>query len=100
MNSKIDLSNALPGTRRGLLKGAAVVGLPIGFQWRGARRPLPAPPPDAGFAPNAFLRIAPDHNDTAIDKHGKMTQGAYTCIARHVAEERAADWRTVRVGSV
>ncbi|WP_134618605.1 twin-arginine translocation signal domain-containing protein, partial [Pseudomonas aeruginosa] len=25
MNSKIDLSNALPGSRRGFLKGAAVV---------------------------------------------------------------------------
>ncbi|MBF3186736.1 twin-arginine translocation signal domain-containing protein, partial [Pseudomonas aeruginosa] len=40
MNSKIDLSNALPGSRRGFLKGAAVVGLTIGFQWSGARRAL------------------------------------------------------------
>ncbi|KAB0754701.1 twin-arginine translocation signal domain-containing protein, partial [Pseudomonas aeruginosa] len=54
MNSKIDLSNALPGSRRGFLKGAAVVGLTIGFQWSGARRALAAALPDAGFAPNAF----------------------------------------------
>lgn len=99
MNSKIDLSNALPGSRRGFLKGAAVVGLTIGFQWSGARRALAAALPDAGFAPNAFLRIAPDDSVTVIAKHVEMGQGAYTGIATIVAEELDADWSKVRVES-
>lgn len=98
MNSKIDLSNALPGSRRGFLKGAAVVGLTIGFQWSGARRALAAALPDAGFAPNAFLRIAPDDSVTVIAKHVEMGQGAYTGIATIVAEELDADWNKVHFG--
>ncbi|VTM20254.1 oxidoreductase [Pseudomonas aeruginosa] len=99
MNSKIDLSNALPGSRRGFLKGAAVVGLSIGFQWSGARRALAAALPESGFAPNAFLRIAPDDSVTVIAKHVEMGQGAYTGIATIVAEELDADWNKVRVES-
>ena len=76
-----------------------MVGLTIGFQWSGARRALAAALPDAGFAPNAFLRIAPDDSVTVIAKHVEMGQGAYTGIATIVAEELDADWSKVRVES-
>ena len=59
-------------------------------------------PPTAGegtFAPNAFLRIAPDNSVTVIAKHLEMGQGAYTGLATIVAEELDADWAQVRVES-
>ncbi|MCB2687185.1 molybdopterin-dependent oxidoreductase, partial [Listeria monocytogenes] len=64
-----------------------------------ARRALAAALPDAGFAPNAFLRIAPDDSVTVIAKHVEMGQGAYTGSATIVAEELDADWSKVRVES-
>ncbi len=55
--------------------------------------------PDATFAPNAFLRVAPDNSVTVIAKHVEMGQGAYTGIATIVAEELDANWQDVRVES-
>jgi isoquinoline 1-oxidoreductase beta subunit len=51
------------------------------------------------FAPNAFLRIAPDNSVTVIAKHLEMGQGAYTGLATVVAEELDADWAQIRVES-
>lgn len=87
-------------SRRTFLKsaGVATAGLLIGFHWVG-RQALAATAAEERFAPNAFLRIAPDGSVTVIAKHVEMGQGAYTGIATIVAEELDADWRKVRVES-
>jgi isoquinoline 1-oxidoreductase subunit beta len=93
-------------TRRAFLKStgsAALAALTIGFQWGGSARRasagVAAPPADAGFNPNAFLRIGADNSVTVIAKHVELGQGAYTGIATIAAEELDADWKQVRVES-
>jgi isoquinoline 1-oxidoreductase beta subunit len=49
------------------------------------------------FAPNAFLRIAPDNTVTVISKHIEFGQGTFTGLATIVANELDADWQQVRV---
>ena len=87
-------------SRRGFLKTAAATaaGLTIGFHWSG---PLSRALADTAtnFAPNAFLRIAPDNSVTVIAKHLEMGQGSYTGLATVVAEELDADWAQIRVES-
>jgi isoquinoline 1-oxidoreductase subunit beta len=92
-------------SRRGFLKSAAATaaGLTIGFHWSG---PLSRAFADTAladtakdFAPNAFLRIAPDNSVTVIAKHLEMGQGAYTGLATVVAEELDADWAQIAVES-
>ena len=53
--------------------------------------------PDADFAPNAFLRIAPDSSVTVIVKHVELGQGTYTGLPMLVADELDAAWSQVRV---
>jgi isoquinoline 1-oxidoreductase beta subunit len=107
MTTGSDLKDAVRPSRRTFLKAAGAVaavganiGLTIGFEWAGmGRRALAATMPDATFAPNAFLRVAPDNSVTIIAKHVEMGQGAYTGIATIVAEELDANWQDVRVES-
>ncbi len=107
---KISEDTTFQPSRRLFLKGTAAVGagLVIGFQMAcgpGQKQPAqpgPTPtPPDAGgtFAPNAFLRIAPDGTVTVISKHIEFGQGTYTGLATILAEELDADWSKVRVES-
>src|SRR5215469_12126870 len=94
-----DVSLPVP-SRRGFIKGAVATaaGLTIGFHWSGPlRKALADTPKD--FAPNAFLRIAPDNSVTVVAKHIEMGQGAYTGLATIVAEELDADWSQIRVES-
>jgi isoquinoline 1-oxidoreductase beta subunit len=49
------------------------------------------------FAPNAFVRIAPDNSVTVIAKHLEMGQGSHTGLATILAEELDAEWGQVRV---
>jgi isoquinoline 1-oxidoreductase beta subunit len=104
-------------SRRLFLKGtaAAGAGLVIGFQVGCAPTqkqpetpapdptpeptPGPAPEPAPAFAPNAFLRIAPDGTVTVVSKHIEFGQGTYTGLATILAEELDADWSKVRVVS-
>jgi isoquinoline 1-oxidoreductase beta subunit len=92
-------------SRRQFLKsagGVSALALTIGFEWGGTtRRALATTMPTPGilFAPNAFVRIAPDESVTVIAKHIEMGQGAYTGIATVLAEELDADWTRVRVES-
>jgi isoquinoline 1-oxidoreductase beta subunit len=87
-------------SRREFLKASAAVGggLILGIQLPGR---LGATSVDAAhaapFAPNAFLRIAPDESITVIAKHSEMGQGVYTSLAMVLAEELEADWQKVRV---
>jgi isoquinoline 1-oxidoreductase beta subunit len=87
-------------SRRAFLKTAAATaaGLTIGFHWSG---PLSRALADTSedFAPNAFLRIAPNNSVTVIAKHLEMGQGTYTGLATIVAEELDADWAQIRVES-
>ncbi|HPE61981.1 MAG TPA: xanthine dehydrogenase family protein molybdopterin-binding subunit [Thiolinea sp.] len=48
------------------------------------------------FAPNAFIRIAPDNTVTVIIKHLEMGQGTHTGLSTLVAEELGADWSQIR----
>src|SRR5207245_402735 len=68
-----------------------------------ARRALAASPADstaqplrAPFAPNAFVRVAPDNIVTIVCKHLEMGQGNTTGLATLVADELDADWSLVR----
>jgi len=88
-------------TRREFLKVSAAVGggLIIGFYLPGRSKAGMAQAADQEFAPNAFLRIAPDNTVTVIVKHLEMGQGVYTGLPTIVADELDADWKLVRVES-
>jgi isoquinoline 1-oxidoreductase beta subunit len=88
-------------SRRSLLKGgaAAGAGLVIGFQWEGRPREAQAAVAATGFAPNAFVRIAPDDTVTLISKYTEMGQGVYTGVATVLAEELDADFARIRMES-
>ncbi|POA17382.1 twin-arginine translocation pathway signal protein [Pseudomonas sp. FW300-N1A1] len=87
-------------SRRTFLKGSAVLGagLVVGFFIPGANRfAQAAAAPDAVFAPNAFLRIAPDGRVTVLLGHSEMGQGIWTGLTMLIAEELDADWSRIRV---
>ena len=83
-------------SRRTFIKIAAGtgVGLIIGVELS----PTPAKAV-AAFAPNPFVRIAPDNTVTVIIKHLEMGQGTYTGLSTILAEELDADWSQVRAES-
>ena len=49
------------------------------------------------FAPNAFVRIAPDETVTVIANHSEMGQGIYTSLPMLLNEELEADWSRIKV---
>jgi len=51
------------------------------------------------FAPNAFVRIAPDGSVTVIVARSELGQGVYTALPMLVAEELDEDWSKVHVQS-
>jgi isoquinoline 1-oxidoreductase beta subunit len=53
----------------------------------------------ATFAPNAFIRIAPDDTVTVIVNKSEMGQGVYTSLPMLIAEELEADWSKIKVES-
>ena len=92
-------------TRRGFLAGAAglIVGVTLPPQARaqsGAAAAFATRAVDAAtFAPNAFVRIAPDDTVTVIIKHIEFGQGPFTGLSTLVAEELDADWSQMRAVS-
>ena len=82
-------------TRRRFIQSSALAGaaLLVGLRLD----PRPATAGDTRFAPNAFVRIAPDDTVTIIAKHIELGQGSHTGLATIVAEELDADWSQVRV---
>ncbi len=91
-------------TRRDFLKGSAaatgslVIGFMLPVSSRFAHAAAAAMPGQAtGFAPNAFLRIAPDGQVTVICGLSEMGQGVHMGIASLVAEELDADWKSVKL---
>jgi isoquinoline 1-oxidoreductase beta subunit len=85
-------------TRRRFLQSSAAagIGLLVGFDLHVGKA---AAQTGSVFAPNAFLRIAPDNTVTIIAKHIEFGQGTYTGLATILAEELDADWSQVRVES-
>jgi len=86
-------------TRRQFLKAGATAGagLIIGLHLPVGRARAAAG--GAAFAPNAFVRIAPDDTVTVLIKHIEFGQGTNTGLATLVAEELDADWTQMRAES-
>ncbi|NUU36456.1 xanthine dehydrogenase family protein molybdopterin-binding subunit [Pseudomonas sp. C2B4] len=89
-----------PLSRRGFLKGSAVLGggLVVAFVIPGAHRfAMGAENQGNVFAPNAFLRIGNDNSVTVLLGHSEMGQGIWTGLTMLIAEELDADWSKIRV---
>jgi isoquinoline 1-oxidoreductase beta subunit len=87
-------------SRRTLLRGAGalVIGLhlPLPARAQSGAGAAYRPGGNATFAPNAFVRIAPDSTVTVLIKHIEFGQGPFTGLATLVAEELDADWNQMR----
>jgi isoquinoline 1-oxidoreductase beta subunit len=81
--------------RRTFLKVGAAASAALVIEFRFMPRGVAAA--TDGFAPNAFLRIAPDNTVTVVAKHVEMGQGSHTGLATVVADELDADWSQIRV---
>ncbi len=102
-------SSLLPPTRtsriprRDFLKTSAAIGGGLciaAYVPELAARPLEnMPASGAVFAPNAFVRIAPDESVTVIVNHSEMGQGVYTSLPMLLNEELEADWSKIKVES-
>ncbi|MHB1290935.1 MAG: xanthine dehydrogenase family protein molybdopterin-binding subunit [Sulfuricella sp.] len=89
-------------SRREFLKTGATLGagLTIAFYLPvGAARMMVSQGAGKPFAPNAFIRIAPDNTVTVIVKHLEMGQGVNTGLPTLVAEELDVPWEKIRVES-
>jgi isoquinoline 1-oxidoreductase beta subunit len=93
------MTKTAASSRRAFLQAAAGAGLVIGFDLPRFTKAGAQAPADGRFAPNAFVRIAPDNTVTVVAKHLEMGQGIYTGLATILAEELDADWGQVRVES-
>lgn len=88
-------------SRRGFLKaGAAASGglvlgfvLPAGGLFARAARAADAKP--QVYAPNAFLRVAPDNSVTVMVNRLEFGQGVHTSLPMLIADELDADWAQV-----
>ncbi len=89
-----------PARRLFIKAGAALgAGLSLGFHLtsaRAAKLSIPTPAGDA-FAPNAFIRVAPDGTVTVLVKHLEMGQGVQTGLPALVADELEVPWELIRV---
>ena len=85
-------------SRRGFLKAgaAATGGLVLGFFLPGSNRFAQAADPKTVYAPNAFLRVAPDNTITVIVNRLEFGQGVQTSLPMLIAEEMDADWSQMR----
>ncbi len=74
----------------GLLVGLYVDPKKAMAQGRGG----PPPPP---FAPNAYVKIAPDGTVTLMAKNPEVGQGIKTMLPMLIAEELDVDWKDVKI---
>jgi isoquinoline 1-oxidoreductase subunit beta len=100
-SSTLTPANPSPIARRDFLKTSAAIGggLCIGaYIPELAARPSESSPANGGvFAPNAFVRIAPDDSVTVIANHSEMGQGIYTSLPMLLNQELEADWSKIKV---
>ena len=85
-------------TRRHFLKAAGVAGggLILGFFVPQASRFVSAASDKKSYAPNAFLRIAPDNTITVAINRLEFGQGVHTSLPMLIAEELDVDWTQIR----
>ncbi|MDB5961245.1 MAG: carbon monoxide dehydrogenase, partial [Massilia sp.] len=86
-------------SRRGFLKAGALTGggLVLGFTMPAANRfAHAADAPKPVYAPNAFLRIAPDNTVTVMVNRLEFGQGVNTALPMLIAEDLDADWSQMR----
>jgi isoquinoline 1-oxidoreductase beta subunit len=86
-------------SRRGFLKtgAAAAGGLVLGFVLpAGGRFARAADAKAPVYAPNAFLRVAPDNTVTVIVNRLEFGQGVHTALPMVIADELDADWTQMR----
>ena len=74
---------------------AAGAGLVIGFYW-----PHGSGPGGGRFAPNAYLKIAPDGKITVAVARSEMGQGVRTSLPMILAEELEADWKQICIEQI
>lgn len=96
------MNNAAPHSmaRRNFLRQslAAGGGLIIGIYGSGADGQIAKAAPDvADFAPNAFIRIAPDGRVTIVSKQPEIGQGIKTSLPMVIAEELEVNWKDVQI---
>ena len=89
-------------SRRDFLRASALAGGGVLLAgWLDALAPANAlgalPNVADGFAPNAFIRIAPDGIVTITAKNPEIGQGVKTMLPMLIAEELDVDWKSVRV---
>ncbi|MES2046952.1 MAG: xanthine dehydrogenase family protein molybdopterin-binding subunit [Pseudomonadota bacterium] len=85
-------------SRRSFIKVGAVAGggLVLGFFMPSANKFARAADPKPVYAPNAFLRIAPDNTVTVAVNRLEFGQGVQTSLPMLIAEELDADWAQMR----
>ncbi|MDM5179253.1 xanthine dehydrogenase family protein molybdopterin-binding subunit [Massilia sp. DJPM01] len=87
-------------SRRSFMKAGAVAtsGLVLGFFMPDANKFARAADAAAKpvYAPNAFLRIAPDNSVTVMVNRLEFGQGVHTALPMLIAEELDADWAQMR----
>jgi isoquinoline 1-oxidoreductase beta subunit len=86
-------------SRRGFLKAgaAATGGLVLGFFLpTGGRLARGADAKPVVYAPNAFLRVAPDNTVTVMVNRLEFGQGVHTSLPMVIADELDADWAQMR----
>jgi isoquinoline 1-oxidoreductase beta subunit len=86
-------------SRRGFLKTGALAtgGLVLGFVLpAGGRFARAADAKAPVYAPNAFLRVAPDNTVTVMVNRLEFGQGVHTALPMIIADELDADWSQMR----
>jgi len=86
-------------SRRSFMKAGALAsgGLVLGFFLPGANKfARAAEAAKPVYAPNAFLRIAPDNTVTVLVNRLEFGQGVHTALPMLIAEELDADWSQMR----
>jgi isoquinoline 1-oxidoreductase beta subunit len=85
-------------SRRGFLKAgaAATGGLVLGFFLPTGGRMARAADAKPIYAPNAFLRVAPDNTVTVMVNRLEFGQGVHTSLPMVIADELDADWAQMR----
>jgi isoquinoline 1-oxidoreductase beta subunit len=98
--SQLPIARPVSGglSRRSFIKGSAIAGggLILGFFVPGVNKFARAADAKPSYAPNAFLRIAPDNTITVAVNRLEFGQGVQTSLPMLMAEELDADWAQMR----
>ena len=96
MSKALAAASAPKPSRRSFLTGAAGLVIGVHLAPRVSAQTEMTVGDGVPFAPNAFVRIAPDDTVTVLVKHIEIGQGANTALPLLVAEELDAAWSQMR----